>query len=189
MNPSPFSDSPPLLEHVRSLIRLAGDDPSREGLARTPERYLKAFEYLTHGYHVSIHNLLNGALFDAPSSNMVIVKNIEFYSLCEHHLLPFFGKCHVGYIPDKKIIGLSKVPRIVDAFSRRLQVQERLTSEIATCLMEMLRPLGVGVVMEASHLCMMMRGVEKQNPNTQTSSLLGEFQALGTRSEFFNLIK
>lgn len=185
----PLEAIPELHAHVQQLIEACGEDPNREGLVRTPARHLKAFEFLTHGYEISIPNLVNDALFEAPSSNMVIVKNIEFYSLCEHHLLPFFGKCHVGYIPRGKIIGLSKIPRIVDAFARRLQVQERLTARVAECLAECLDPHGVGVVMEAYHLCMMMRGVEKQSSATQTSSLIGSFQDATTRMEFFNLIK
>ncbi len=178
-----------LLQGVDTLLRSIGEDPKREGLVKTPGRYLKAFRFLTTGYDQSLEKLVNGALFDSSSTDMVIVRRIEFYSLCEHHLVPFFGQCHVGYIPKKKIIGLSKIPRIVDLFSRRLQVQERLTSEIATTLMTVLKPHGVGVVMEAQHMCMMMRGVEKQNSSTQTSSVLGEFRKPSTRQEFFNLIK
>jgi GTP cyclohydrolase I len=176
-------------EHIKSLLTSIGEDPAREGLVKTPERFLRAFKFLTNGYTQSVEKVINNALFDAPASEMVIVKNIEFYSLCEHHLVPFFGKCHVGYIPRGKIIGLSKIPRIVDIFARRLQVQERLTSQISQCLMTQLKPLGVGVVIEAHHLCMMMRGVEKQAASAQTSSLLGDFQAHPTRAEFFNLIK
>jgi len=178
-----------LVSNVKHLLSSIGEDPARDGLVRTPERFIKSFNFLTHGYTKSVDEVINGALFDAPYSEMVIVKNIELYSLCEHHLLPFFGKCHVGYIPQGKVIGLSKIPRIVDVFARRLQVQERLTSQIAQCLMEKLNPLGVGVVIEANHLCMMMRGVEKQNSSTQTSSLLGDFHHSATRAEFFNLIK
>jgi len=178
-----------LAEHITALINSIGENPKREGLVRTPDRFMKAFRFMTQGYTKSVPEIINGALFEAPYSEMVIVRNIELYSLCEHHLLPFFGKCHVGYLPRGKIIGLSKIPRIVDAYARRLQVQERLTSEIADCLMENLNPLGVGVVIEAQHLCMMMRGVEKQNSFAQTSSLLGDFQKPATRAEFFNLIK
>jgi len=174
---------------ISMLLTSIGEDPTREGLAKSPQRYLKALRFLTQGYQVSVEKLINAALFEAPSSDMVIVRNIELYSLCEHHLLPFFGKCHVGYIPRKKIIGLSKIARIVDAFARRLQVQERLTSQISSSLMEQLDAQGVGVVVEASHLCMMMRGVEKQNSVAKTSSLLGNFQNADTRAEFFNLIK
>lgn len=165
--PNEFSDEK-LIGNVRDLISSIGEDPEREGLLKTPERYLKAFRFITNGYEKSIDAVINEALFEAPYSEMVIVKNIEVYSMCEHHLLPFYGKCHVGYLPRGKIIGLSKIPRIVDVFARRLQVQERLTSQVAACLMEKLNPLGVGVVMESYHLCMMMRGVEKQNSDTVT---------------------
>ena len=178
-----------LLTGVDALLRAIGEDPTREGLIKTPGRFLKAFRFLTTGYDKSVEGVVNGALFEATHSDMIIVRRIEFYSLCEHHLVPFFGQAHVGYIPKKKIIGLSKIPRIVDVFSRRLQVQERLTNEIAQTLMDILKPHGVGVVMEAQHMCMMMRGVEKQNSSTQTSSLLGEFRTPSTRQEFFNLIK
>ncbi len=178
-----------LLDGVGTLLTAIGENPGREGLVRTPGRFLKAFRFLTAGYQKSVDEVVNGALFDATHSDMVIVRRIEFYSLCEHHLVPFFGQCHVGYIPKKKIIGLSKMARIVDVFARRLQVQERLTNEIATTLMDILKPEGVGVVMEAQHMCMMMRGVEKQNSSTQTSSVLGEFRNPSTRQEFFNLLK
>lgn len=178
-----------LIENIKTFLESIGEDPKRDGLTKTPERYLKAFEYLTRGYSQSVEKIINGALFDAPYSEMVIVKDIEVYSLCEHHLLPFFGKAHVGYIPSGKILGLSKVARIVDLFARRLQVQERLTSQISECFMEHLNPQGVGVVIEASHLCMMMRGVEKQNALAQTSALRGVFQEQSTRTEFFNLLK
>lgn len=178
-----------LIENLQDLLRATGEDPSREGLVRTPERYLKAFSFLTRGYNQSISEIINGALFEVAYQDMVIVKNIEFYSLCEHHLVPFFGKCHVGYLPQGRVIGLSKIPRIVDAFARRLQVQERLTNQISECLMKELGALGVGVVMQGHHLCMMMRGVEKQGAETLTSSLLGDFQNPSTRTEFFNLIK
>ncbi len=174
---------------MESLLRSVGEDPTREGLRNTPQRFLKALSHFTTGYQQSIPELINGAIFDVEYSEMVIVRNIEVYSLCEHHLLPFFGKCQVGYIPRGKILGLSKIPRIVDAFARRLQVQERLTSQISECLMEALNPAGVGVVIEAHHLCMMMRGVEKQNAFAQTSSLRGAFHSNETRAEFFNLIK
>lgn len=166
-----------------------GEDPEREGLVKTPERVLKSYEFLTSGYKMSLEKIVNGALFDVELPEMVLVKDIEFYSLCEHHLVPFFGKCHVAYIPNHKIIGLSKIPRIVEMFARRLQVQERLTYEIAQCLNDVLKPRGVGVVMEAQHLCMMMRGVQKQNASAKTSSLVGVFHEPSTRLEFFNLIK
>jgi len=184
-----FMDEQPLEKTIAGLLSAIGEDPNREGLQRTPARVVKAYRFLTNGYGKSVEEVINGALFEVSYSEMVIVKNIEVYSLCEHHLLPFFGKCHVGYLPQKKIIGLSKIPRIVDVFARRLQVQERLTSQIATALMTHLNPLGVGVVVEAYHLCMMMRGVEKQNSFAQTSSMLGDFQQPATRQEFFNLIK
>ncbi len=178
-----------LLPNVEALLRSTGEDPKREGLTRTPERFLKAFTFLTRGYKESVDTIVNQAIFSTPSNDMVVVRNIEFYSLCEHHLVPFFGKCHIAYLPQGKIIGLSKLPRLVNRYARRLQVQERLTHEISHCLMKVLQPQGVGVVMEAQHLCMMMRGVEKQGASTLTSSLLGEFQAASTRAEFFNLIR
>jgi GTP cyclohydrolase IA len=180
---------PKLLDYVRKLFESVGENPKREGLVRTPERHLHAFNFLTQGYRSNIDEIVNNALFEAPSSDMIIVKDIELYSLCEHHLLPFFGKCHVAYLPNKKIVGLSKVARVVDHYARRLQVQERLTQEIAQCLTKRLNPLGVGVVIEAHHLCMMMRGVEKQSSSTLTCSLLGDFQNAPTRAEFLNLIK
>lgn len=178
-----------LLGSVEQILRSVGEDPEREGLLRTPERYCKMLTFLTAGYKQPVEEVINGAIYEAPCSEMVIVRNIEIYSMCEHHLLPFFGKCHVGYIPKGKIIGLSKIPRIVDVFAKRLQVQERLTSQISACLMKHVQPMGVGVVIEAHHLCMMMRGVEKQNAFAQTSSLLGVFYKPGPRGEFFNLIK
>lgn len=181
--------NPALAEQMKVLLRAVGETPERDGLVKTPERFLKAFSYLTQGYNESPTEIVGGALFDAPYNDMVIVKNIEFYSLCEHHLVPFFGRCHVGYLPHGKVIGLSKIPRIVDAYARRLQVQERLTSQISECLMKELGALGVGVVMQGHHLCMMMRGVEKQGAETMTSSLLGDFRNPSTRAEFFNLIK
>lgn len=183
-----FDTDPKLTEQIKGLLREIGEDPERDGLQRTPYRFLKSFRFLTNGYEKDPETIINGALFDAPYSEMVIVRDIELYSMCEHHLLPFFGKCHVGYIPNGKIIGLSKIPRIVDAFARRLQVQERLTSQISECLMKHLNPVGVGVVIQASHLCMMMRGVEKQNAFAQTSSLRGEFHKQDTRAEFFKLL-
>jgi GTP cyclohydrolase IA len=185
----PLEEDPKLVEQMAVLLRSIGEDPTRDGLQNTPKRFLRAFSFLTQGYNESISSIINGALFDAPYDDMVIVKNIEFYSLCEHHLVPFFGKCHVGYIPNGKVIGLSKIPRIVNAFARRLQVQERLTSQISACLMQELGALGVGVVMQGNHLCMMMRGVEKQGAETLTSSLVGDFHNPSTRAEFFNLIK
>jgi len=175
---------------VRKLLSQLGENPDRNGLQETPKRVAKALTYLTQGYHQDIDTLLNDALFPIQYDEMVIVKDIDFYSLCEHHLLPFFGKCHVGYIPRKHVVGLSKVPRIVDMFSRRLQVQERLTVQIAHTIQEKLNPHGVGVVMEARHLCMSMRGVEKQNTVAVTSEMLGVFRKQqGTRDEFLKLIR
>src|SRR2546425_5802359 len=175
---------------IRKLLTDLGEDPDREGLLDTPERVQKALRFLTSGYSANIDDVLNNALFTVDYSEMVIVKDIDFYSLCEHHLLPFFGKCHVAYIPTTRVIGLSKIPRLVDVFSRRLQVQERLTSQIAETIREKVTPLGVAVVMEATHLCMSMRGVEKQNSFAVTSSMLGAFRDNArTRMEFLELIK
>ena len=175
---------------IKQLLGHLGEDPSREGLRDTPKRVEKAYKFLTSGYDVDIHALINNALFTVDYSEMVIVKDIDFYSLCEHHLLPFFGKCHVAYLPSEKVIGLSKIPRIVDAFSRRLQVQERLTNQIAEIILDTINPLGVGVVMEGTHLCMSMRGVEKQNSYAVTSAMLGTFRTdARTRSEFLTLIR
>src|ERR1044071_9610578 len=161
---------------IRRLLAELGEDPSREGLLNTPRRVEKAFKFLTSGYDADIDEVLNNALFTVDYSEMVIVKDIDFYSLCEHHLLPFFGKCHVAYLPRTKVIGLSKIPRIVDAFSRRLQVQERLTNEIASTIQGAVDPLGVAIVMEGTHLCMAMRGVEKQHSSAITSAMLGTFR-------------
>jgi GTP cyclohydrolase I len=178
----------PLAELVREMLARLGEDPERQGLLKTPDRVQKSLEFLTHGYHVSINDVINDALFDEDHHNMVIVKDIEMYSMCEHHMLPFFGKVHVAYIPNGRIVGLSKVPRIVDVFARRLQVQERLTTQIADALVEVLQPAGVGVVIEAAHLCMMMRGVEKQNSQTLTSAMRGVFlEDNRTREEFLHL--
>ncbi len=173
----------------REIIRRYDADPSREGLEKTPERIEKALEFLTKGYHEDPKDVLHGALFDVAYDEMVIVKDIEMYSLCEHHMLPFFGKVHVAYIPDGKVIGLSKAPRLVEVYARRLQVQERLTRQIAEAIQEAIHPQGVGVVIEARHLCMMMRGVEKQNSSTVTSAMLGVFQKQNTRAEFLSLIR
>ena len=173
----------------REIIRRYDADPTREGLEKTPERVEKALEFLTKGYREDPKKVLHGALFDVDYDEMVIVKDIEMYSLCEHHMLPFFGKVHVAYIPDGKVIGLSKAPRLVDLFARRLQVQERLTRQIAEAIQEAIHPQGVGVVIEARHLCMMMRGVEKQNSSTVTSAMLGVFQKQNTRAEFLSLIR
>ena len=176
-------------ESVREILRLIGEDPDREGLQRTPRRVAKAWQFLTGGYNQDVQNVLNGAVFREKYNEMVIVKDIDFFSMCEHHLLPFYGKVHIAYIPNGKIVGLSKIPRIVEVFSRRLQVQERLTQQIADTLYETLEPDGVAVVVEARHLCMMMRGVEKQNSAATTSAMLGSFREdMRTRSEFLNLI-
>lgn len=174
---------------VRELLALLGEDPDREGLLRTPERVARAYTFLTEGYRKDVDELFNDAYFDEEYDEMVLVKDIEFYSLCEHHLLPFFGKVHVAYLPRRKIVGLSKIPRLVDLFARRLQVQERMTKEIAEEMMERLDPLGVAVVVEARHLCMVMRGVEKQHSTMTTSHMLGNFRDhQPTRLEFMNLI-
>jgi GTP cyclohydrolase IA len=176
----------PLIENILHAI---GEDPRREGLLKTPERVEKSLKFLTSGYDVNIDQLVNDALYNESYDEMVIVKNIDFYSLCEHHMLPFFGKCHVAYLPNGKIIGLSKVPRLVDAYGRRLQVQERLTTQIAHSIESIVKPTGVGVVIEATHLCMSMRGVEKQNSYTTTSSMLGSFKKdPRTRAEFLSLL-
>jgi GTP cyclohydrolase I len=174
---------------VRRMIVLLGEDPNREGLRRTPERFEKALRYLTSGYRTDPDKLLNGAMFSVCYDQMVVVKDIELYSLCEHHLLPFFGKCHVAYIPSKKVVGLSKIARLVNMFARRLQIQERLTSQIAKAIQEQLSPQGVGVIIEARHLCMVMRGVEKQHSAAMTSAMLGAFREnKQTRDEFLSLI-
>jgi len=175
---------------IRRLLAELGEDPTREGLLNTPKRVEKALRFLTGGYDANVDDVLNGALFTVDYNEMVIVKDIDFYSLCEHHLLPFFGKCHVAYIPSTKVIGLSKIPRLVDVFARRLQVQERLTNQIANTIGDVINPLGVAVVMEATHLCMAMRGVEKQNSVAITSAMVGSFRNnQQTRMEFLDLIK
>ncbi|MBL1280122.1 MAG: GTP cyclohydrolase I FolE [Fluviicola sp.] len=179
-----------LSESFKVVIEQIGEDPNREGLQKTPERVAKAMQFLTHGYDLNPTDILNQAIFHEEYSEMVIVKDIELYSLCEHHMLPFFGKAHVAYIPDGKIVGLSKIPRVVDAFSRRLQVQERLTIEIRDAIQEVLNPKGVAVVIEASHMCMQMRGVQKQNSVTTTSAFTGLFMTNdSTRKEFIDLIQ
>ena len=180
----------PKLEYIyEQMLEALGEEPTREGILKTPKRAAKALQFLTQGYHQNVEEILNDAIFDEEYDEMVIVKDIECYSLCEHHLLPFFGKCHVGYIPRKKIIGLSKIPRIVDMFARRLQVQERLTRQIAEALQEVLNPAGVAVVMEAQHMCMMVRGVQKQHSQTMTNVMLGEFRdKSSTRAEFMRCI-
>ena len=175
---------------IRNILAELGEDPAREGLLKTPERVERSLKFLTRGYGQTLDEIVNGALFEAESDDMVIVRDIEFFSMCEHHMLPFFGKCHVGYIPKKKIIGVSKIARIVEMFARRLQVQERLTAEISHAVSDILDAEGVGVVMEAQHLCMKMRGVEKQNSIMTTSSMLGSFRReLATRNEFTRLIR
>ncbi len=177
-------------ESVRHIIVAMGEDPQRQGLLKTPARVARSMRFLTSGYSQDVDAVLNGALYDVCYDEMVIVKDIEIFSLCEHHLLPFFGRCHVAYIPSKKVIGLSKIPRVVDVFARRLQVQERLTNEIAQTLMDKIHPLGVGVIIEARHLCMIMRGVEKQNSVAVTSAMLGVFRtAQRTREEFLTLVR
>ena len=177
-------------EIVRQMLIELGEDPDREGLLKTPERVARSYEFLTRGYRQDLEKVVNGALFEAESDDMVIVRDIEFFSLCEHHMLPFFGKCHVGYIPKKKIIGVSKIARIVDVFARRLQVQERMTKQIAQALMDILDAEGVGVVVEGQHLCMQMCGVEKQHSVMTSSSMRGSFRReLATRNEFTRLIR
>jgi GTP cyclohydrolase I len=175
---------------IRDVLKELGEDPHREGLAATPERVERALRFLTSGYQVDVGDVLNGAIFTQPYDEMVLVKDIELYSLCEHHLLPFFGKCHVAYLPNGKIVGLSKIPRLVEVFARRLQVQERLTCQIADALMEVLQPQGVAVIVEAFHLCMMMRGVEKQQSRAVTSAMRGAFkEQLATRTELMQLLQ
>ena len=177
-------------QQIRDILVEIGEDPEREGLLDTPKRVEKSLKFLTRGYRQTLEEVVNGALFEAESDDMVIVRDIEFFSMCEHHMLPFFGKCHVGYIPKGKILGVSKVARIVDMFARRLQIQERLTRQISSALMEILGAEGVGVVMEARHLCMQMRGVEKQHSVMTTSSMVGSFRReLATRNEFTRLIR
>jgi len=177
-----------LIENYRNIIVETGEDFEREGLIKTPERAAKAMQFLTQGYHQDPEKVLRSAMFKEDYSEMVIVKDIELYSLCEHHILPFFGKAHVAYIPNGYIVGLSKIPRVIDIFARRLQVQERLTDQILHCIDKTLNPLGVAVVIEASHMCMMMRGVQKQNSLTTTSAFTGAFQRVETRNEFLTLI-
>jgi GTP cyclohydrolase I len=175
---------------IAALLKELGEDPGRDGLLKTPERVARAMRFFTQGYEQDPAKVLNGALFDVEYDEMVLVREIDFYSLCEHHLVPFFGRVHVAYIPDKKVLGLSKIPRLVEIFSRRLQVQERMTMQIAQTLDEILQPKGVGVVVEAKHLCMVMRGVQKQNSSAITSSLRGEFETDSkTRAEFMNLLR
>lgn len=182
-------ESNPVIEkYYREILSHIGEDPNREGLLQTPNRVSKSLQYMTHGYSIDPIEIVRSAVFNEDHNQMVIVKDIELYSMCEHHMLPFFGKAHVAYIPNGKITGLSKIARVVDAYSRRLQVQERLTVQIRDCIQEALTPLGVAVVIEAKHMCMMMRGVQKQNSVTTTSAFTGEFEKQATRSEFVKLI-
>ena len=177
-------------EQIRKILLSLGEDPEREGLKKTPERVRRSLEYLTRGYSQDLEKVINGAVFEVESQDMVIVRNIEFYSMCEHHMLPFFGKCAIGYIPRGKIFGVSKLARIVDMYARRLQIQERLSNQVAQAIYETIRPEGVGVVMEAQHLCMLMRGVQKQNSIMVTSAMLGSFRSRQTtRMEFLKLIE
>ncbi len=188
--PNGQGSADPIEESIRHIIREIGEDPERDGLLKTPRRVADSMRFLTSGYQQDVDQVLNGALYEVAYDEMVIVKDIEIFSLCEHHLLPFFGRCHVAYIPTKKVIGLSKIPRLVDVFARRLQVQERLTTQIAETIMEKIKPLGVGVVIEAKHLCMIMRGVEKQNSVAVTSAMLGVFRKeIETREEFLALVR
>lgn len=177
-----------IAQNYKVIIDSLGEDVTREGLEKTPERAAKAMQFLTHGYAIDPLEILKSALFTEDHNQMIVVKNIEIYSMCEHHMLPFFGKAHVAYIPNGKIVGLSKIPRVVDAYARRMQVQERLTDQIKNCLQEALQPLGVAVVIEAQHMCMQMRGIEKQNSFTTTSSFTGAFEKNKTRKEFISLI-
>ena len=179
-----------ILEQItRKLLKEIGENPDREGLVRTPSRVAKSWEFFSRGYNQNLEDIINNAIFEEDAKDMVIVRDIEFFSLCEHHLLPFFGKAHVGYIPNGKVVGLSKIPRIIDMFSRRLQVQERLTHQVAEVIQDVLNPIGVAVVMEGRHMCMQMRGVEKQNSFASTSAMLGQFRKSSeTRSEFLSII-
>jgi GTP cyclohydrolase IA len=184
-----LQSKPSIASHMKEIIRALGEDPEREGLLRTPDRCEKALRYLTSGYSADVRQIVNGALFDVKYDEVVIVRDIEFFSMCEHHLLPFFGKLHVAYLPDRKVIGLSKIPRIVDVFARRLQIQERLTQQIAETIQDLVNPRGVAVICEARHFCMMMRGVEKQHSGAITSAMLGAFRdRQETRIELLSLV-
>jgi len=186
---SPKAEDPAIAPLIQELLIRLGEDPDREGLQRTPERVDKALRFLTSGYRMDIAKIVNGALYEVKYDEMVVVKDIEFFSMCEHHMLPFYGKMHVAYLPESRVIGLSKIPRIVDAFARRLQIQERLTQEVAQTIQEIIKPLGVGVICEARHFCMMMRGVEKQHSGAMTSAMLGAFRdRKETRDEFLALV-
>lgn len=190
VEPGPAAKPDPLEEAVRTTLRELGEDPAREGLLKTPQRVAESLRFLTSGYTKDVKEVLNGAVYSVAYDEMVIVKDIEIFSMCEHHLLPFFGRCHVAYVPTEKVIGLSKIPRLVDVFARRLQIQERLTTQIAETIMETINPQGVGVIIEAKHLCMIMRGVEKQNSVAVTSSMLGVFRDCDqTRAEFLRLVR
>jgi GTP cyclohydrolase I len=187
MMPTPESS---IASRMKEVLALLGEDPTREGLEKTPERYEKALRFITSGYQTNLEEVVNGALFHVKCDEMVIIKEIEFFSTCEHHLLPFFGKMHVAYLPKDKVIGLSKIPRIVDMFARRLQLQERLTQQVAEAIADVISPRGVGVLCEARHFCMMMRGVEKQHSGTVTSTMLGSFRThKATRDEFLSLVR
>src|SRR5271165_4419946 len=180
---------PSIASRMKDVLEMLGEDPSREGLLRTPERYEKAMRYLTSGYTTNLEEIVNGALFSVKVDSMVIVKDVEFFSMCEHHMLPFFGKMHVAYLPKDRVIGLSKIPRIIDMYARRLQLQERLTQQVAEAMVDVISPRGVGVLCEARHFCMMMRGVEKQHSGTVTSTMLGSFRSnKSTRDEFLSLV-
>jgi GTP cyclohydrolase IA len=186
----PSSKDGLIASHMRDMLTNLGENPKREGLVRTPERYERAMKFLTSGYETNLEDIVNHALFTVDCDEMVIVKDIEFFSMCEHHLLPFFGKVHVAYLPKDKVIGLSKIPRIVNMFARRLQLQERLTTQVAEAVASVISPRGVGVLVEASHFCMMMRGVEKQHSSTVTSTMLGHFRSSkATRDEFLSLVR
>ena len=188
--PKTSAEPDPLQDDIRDMLQRLGEDPARDGLVSTPRRVAKSLRFLTSGYRQEVDKVLNGALFSVAYDEMVIVKDIEMFSLCEHHLLPFFGRCHIAYVPTDKVVGLSKLPRLVDVFARRLQVQERLTNQIAETLMEKIKPQGVGVIVEARHLCMIMRGVEKQNSVAVTSAMLGVFRTCkDTRDEFLSLVR
>ena len=185
----PMKDHEQIKKLTRSLLEEIGENPKREGLIKTPSRVAKAWDFFSQGYDANVQDIINGAIFEEDCSEMVVVRDIEFFSMCDHHMIPFFGRCHVGYLPNKRIIGLSKIPRIVDVFSQRLQIQERLTSQIAETLMDILNPIGVGVIMEGRHLCMQMRGVQKQNSFASTSSMVGQFRdSAETRNEFLSII-
>ena len=185
----PKADAPGFAPMIREILAQLGEDPSREGLLRTPNRVEQALKFLTSGYTADVHKILNGALYEVKYDEMVVVKDIEFFSMCEHHMLPFFGKMHVAYLPKHRVIGLSKIPRIVDVFARRLQIQERLTQEVAQTIQQVIDPVGVGVICEARHFCMMMRGVEKQHSGAMTSAMLGAFRTRkDTRDEFLSLV-